>query len=260
MFSILLYLLSGLFLLWMILLALGVRRRWLNVVFFSLEATIGYTIIGNMIPQIESRPPPELEIAETATPEQRTMAERMFGEWSAGEMPGPNFGEMGPGHDFGPGNMPSLEQMQAMGMSAEQIQMAQEHMQQGGMIPEGFGPGSGMEMEQYGMSPMEAFEHWAAENHMTPEMEAQYREMAETYQQEFENQNYDTTQSTNFDTYQPPSGGGGSGETLVRTETHVADHNGDGDTTDLVDTHPHEIYRHTDGTCHDHGDQSPEPC
>jgi hypothetical protein len=84
--------------------------------------------------------------------------------------------------------------------------------------------------------------------------------MAETYQHEFENQNYDTTQSTNFDTHQPPSGGGGSGETLVRTESHIADHNGDGDMIDPVDTHPHEIYRHADETCHDHGDQTPESC
>ncbi len=56
MFSILLYTFAGLFLLWMILLSLGVRRIWLNVMLFSLEATLAYTIVGNLVPQIESRP------------------------------------------------------------------------------------------------------------------------------------------------------------------------------------------------------------
>ncbi len=79
MFYILLYLFSGLFLLWMILLSLGVRRRWLNVVIFSLEATVAYTIIGNMIPQIESRPPEEVQLSEAATPEQLVKAgEKIF--------------------------------------------------------------------------------------------------------------------------------------------------------------------------------------
>lgn len=152
------------------------------------------------------------EWAETASPDQRAFAERMFTEWSAGEIPGPGFGgmEMGAGHEVGPGNMPSLEQMQAMGMSAEQIQMAQEHMPQGGMMPEGmmpegFGPGPGQEFQ--GTNPTEAFEAYAAEHQLSPETEVQYRELAETYQHEFENQNYDTTQSTNFDTFQPPPGG-----------------------------------------------------
>ena len=79
MFYTLLYLLGGLFVLWMFLLSLGVRRRWVNVVFFSLEATIAYTVIGNMIPQIESRPPEELQLSETATPEQLVKAgEQVF--------------------------------------------------------------------------------------------------------------------------------------------------------------------------------------
>lgn len=79
MFYTLLYLLGGLFVLWMFLLSLGVRRRWINVVFFSLEATIAYTVIGNMIPQIESRPPVELVLSEGATPEQLVKAgEQVF--------------------------------------------------------------------------------------------------------------------------------------------------------------------------------------
>ncbi len=74
MFSILLYSFAGLFLLWMILLSLGVRRMWLNVVFFSLEATIAYTIVGNLVPQIESRPQAVLQLGADATPEQLVKA------------------------------------------------------------------------------------------------------------------------------------------------------------------------------------------
>jgi mono/diheme cytochrome c family protein len=79
MFAILLYIFAGLFLLWMILLSLGVRRIWLNVVIFSLEATIAYTIIGNLVPQIESRPQAELQLSPDATPEQLVKAgEQLF--------------------------------------------------------------------------------------------------------------------------------------------------------------------------------------
>jgi mono/diheme cytochrome c family protein len=79
MFTILLYIFAGLFLLWMILLSLGVRRIWLNVVIFSLEATIAYTIIGNLVPQIESRPQAELQLSPDATPEQLVKAgEQLF--------------------------------------------------------------------------------------------------------------------------------------------------------------------------------------
>jgi mono/diheme cytochrome c family protein len=78
-FSILLYSFAGLFLLWMILLSLGVRRLWLNVVLFALEATIAYTIIGNLVPQIESRPQAELQLSPDATPEQLVKAgEQIF--------------------------------------------------------------------------------------------------------------------------------------------------------------------------------------
>jgi mono/diheme cytochrome c family protein len=58
---------------------LGVRRIWLNVVIFSLEATIAYTIIGNLVPQIESRPQAELQLSPDATPEQLVKAgEQLF--------------------------------------------------------------------------------------------------------------------------------------------------------------------------------------
>jgi mono/diheme cytochrome c family protein len=76
---ILLYLFSGLFLLWMILLSFDVRRQWLNVMLFSLAAIIAYSILGNMIPQIESRPAPEVQLSEAATPEQLVKAgEQIF--------------------------------------------------------------------------------------------------------------------------------------------------------------------------------------
>jgi cytochrome c551/c552 len=75
----LLYAFAGLFLLWMILLSLGVRRIWLNVVLFSLEATLAYTIVGNLVPQIESRPQAELQLSPDATPEQLVAAgEQLF--------------------------------------------------------------------------------------------------------------------------------------------------------------------------------------
>jgi mono/diheme cytochrome c family protein len=79
MFYILMYFFAGLFLLWMILLSLGVRRTWLNVVLFALEATIAYTIIGSLVPQIESRPQAELQLSADATPEQLVKAgEQIF--------------------------------------------------------------------------------------------------------------------------------------------------------------------------------------
>lgn len=70
----LVYAFGGLLLLWMVLLSLGVRRMWLSVMFFGLEATIAYTIIGNLVPQIESRPAEELQLAPDATPEQLVAA------------------------------------------------------------------------------------------------------------------------------------------------------------------------------------------
>ena len=79
MFSILLYTFAGVFLLWMVLLSLGVRRIWLNVMLFTLEATLAYTIVGNLVPQIESRPQAALQLSPDATPEQLVKAgEQLF--------------------------------------------------------------------------------------------------------------------------------------------------------------------------------------
>jgi hypothetical protein len=72
------------------------------------------------------------------------------------------------------------------------------------------GPIDGMEhvnFEAYGSSPMEAFEAWAAtegSSFSAEEME-HFREMADMYQSEFENQNYDSAQSTTFDSMSSPS-------------------------------------------------------
>jgi mono/diheme cytochrome c family protein len=55
------------------------RRMWVNVVLFALEATLVYTIIGNLVPQIESRPQAELQLSPDATPEQLVKAgEQLF--------------------------------------------------------------------------------------------------------------------------------------------------------------------------------------
>jgi hypothetical protein len=152
-------------------------------------------------------------VAHGAPPEFVERAREEFARWSSGEM---EMGMMGgPGHEMmGPGGAPSPEQMQAMvdagQMTPEQFQMAQEYMAnpeafaaghpgyetfgpdamgsggppggawEGGATWEA-GPHEGM-TEYAGMNPTEAFEHWAAENQMSPEMEAQYREMAESYQ------------------------------------------------------------------------------
>ena len=156
--------------------------------------------------------------------------------------------------------MPSTEQMEQMvangQMTPEQLQMAKEYMPQGGF--EAYGATEG-QFEQYateyqGMNPQEAFEQWAATEgqNFSPEQVEQFREMAEQYRPE--NQNYDNLQQQQFDITQPQPA-----EVRLPDRVHVADHNGDGDTTDPVDTHPHEIYRHTQGTgdltddtCHDH--------
>jgi hypothetical protein len=61
-------------------------------------------------------------LAQGAPPEYVARAEFEFTQWSSGEP----LGALGPGHEFGgpAGQMPSVEQMQAMGMTAEQIQAA----------------------------------------------------------------------------------------------------------------------------------------
>ena len=160
---------------------------------------------------------------ETLSPEaMRELGEQMF---AAGVNPREVFlasAEVG-----GPGEMPNLEQMEAMvasgQMTPEQLEMAKEYMQGGmeHMGPGGFEPMGPGGMEMQGMSPMEAFEQMAGAmgEYATPEQMEQYREMAETYQKEFENQNYDNTQFQQFENFQPTPGG----EVLVAVHDHTAD-------------------------------------
>ena len=57
----------------------GVRRIWLNVVLFTLEATLAYTIVGNLVPQIESRPQADCNSLPMRRPEQLVKAgEQLF--------------------------------------------------------------------------------------------------------------------------------------------------------------------------------------
>ena len=82
-------------------------------------------------------------VSRGAPPEFVERAKMEMARYSSGE--GMMFG--GPAHEFGGpgpgGGMPSIEQMQAMGMTAEQIQMAQAH-------PEGMAMGGG---SNYGINP-----------------------------------------------------------------------------------------------------------
>ncbi|HLD78065.1 MAG TPA: hypothetical protein VJB16_03470, partial [archaeon] len=163
-------------------------------------------------------------LAQGASPEYVARAESEFTRWSSGEameMMGPGPEMMGPG-----GEMPSLEQMETMvasgQMTPEQLEMAKNYMEQGGMEHfgpgpmEGFGPGP---MEAFGPNPMEAFEQFAANagEYVSPEQMEQYREMAEQYQTEFENQNYDNTQYQNFEQQNPQPGA----EVLVAIHDHT---------------------------------------
>ncbi len=182
----------------------------------------------------------EAMMGQGAPPEMLARAEMEFTQWSGGEM----LGTMGPGHEFGgpAGGMPSPEQMEAMVAAG----MTPERFMSGGMTWEG-GPHEGMNFEAYGPGPMEAMEF------ASPQQMEHFREVMEQYRPE--SQTNDILAQQKFDLVQPPSG-----ETLVRTENHVADHNDDGDTTDPVDTHPHEVFRHSDGTCHDHGTGGATSC
>jgi hypothetical protein len=113
---------------------------------------------------------------------------------------------------------------------------------------EQFGPEMG---ERYGSGT--DFERWAAEGGHSPEemerMYEMYREFGHEegleFYHEFETleRNYDTVLENS------PTATVQSGETLVRTEIHVFDHDGNG----FTENHPHEIYQHSDGKCHDHG-------
>lgn len=210
--------------------------------------------------------------AEDATPEQRQWADQEFARWSSGDLMGPGFEMMGPGHEGGMGSPPPKEhfdQLLAEGqINQEEYAQALEGMQAfqewetagrdpekfkelmeqfGGMHEgefgsweghyagdfefgqEAYGPG-GFETygAEFGASPMEAFEHWAGSEQFSPEMEAQYREMAEQYQQEFEthvdveNNVYDSQQAQYFDQY----GGGSQPQTETLVATHDHDLNG----------------------------------
>ena len=68
-------------------------------------------------------------VAQGAPPEFVERARMEMARWSSGEMQvafgGPAHEFSGPGPMGGPGGMPSVEQMQAMGMTADQIQAAQ---------------------------------------------------------------------------------------------------------------------------------------
>jgi hypothetical protein len=123
----------------------------------------------------------------------------------------------------------------------------------------------------------EAFERWASEGgHSPAEMDRMRAEMERGFEMareweargaEFEH--YFESPERYFD-YQPPERNYEQiqqnqidfqqGETFVRTDVHVADHNGDGDATDPEDTHMHGVFRHSDGTCHDHATQGTVGC
>ena len=190
--------------------------------------------------------------ANGASEEYLERARGEFALWSSGEameMMGPGHEMMGPG---APGEMPSLEQMEAMvasgQMTPEQLEMAKQYGEQGGMEHfgpgpmEGFGPGP---METFGASPMEHFNDWAATagENISPEQMEQYHEMAEQYQREFENQNYDNTQLQQFDQNSPPPPPPEGPHTLVQDNPPGQPDGWDsGDADNLVD------HMHPEGT------------
>ena len=192
-------------------------------------------------------------VANGAPPEFVERARMEFAMWSSGDMAGmmggPGQDMMGPGGPGHEGGMPSLEQMQAMvdagKMTPEQLQMAKDYMQNGsfeGGYPMMDPSGNYPMMDPSGNYPMIDSGNYPTapdpSNAPTPP----------------ENGVYDSNQAATFDTTQPPPA-----EYRIADRLHVADHNGDGDAIDPVDFHPHEIYRHTQGTgdltddtCHDH--------
>lgn len=189
-------------------------------------------------------------IAQGASPEYVARAESEFTQWSSGEA----MEMMGPGHEMmGPGGeMPSLEQMEAMvasgQMTPEQLEMAKNYMEQGGMEHfgpgpmEGFGPGP-MEAfgpgptEYQGMNPTEAFEHWAATEgqSLDPAQVEQYREMAEHYQPP--ESNYTPPETPEY--VPPPSGGAEGPHTLVQDNPPGQPDGWDGGDADTLPDHPH---------------------
>lgn len=153
---------------------------------------------------------------------------------------------------------PTPEQMQAMGMSQEQIQMAEAYAQ--GEMPAGVAPGE-----------VPTFEHSNFEAYAPSEIETytpggDYEHQIEQFGPEHEytlpeNQTYDNTQEQLQTQSQTPSPAPSpepppSTESLLRSEDHFADHNGD----TVPEHHLHEIFQHSDGTCHDHTDNVPASC
>jgi len=175
-------------------------------------------------------------LAQGAPPEFVEAARAEFTRWSStGEMAFGAGHEMmaqgGPGHEFS-GPMPTTEQMQAMGMSAEQIQMAETYAR--GEMPMGqvggfehYGPG-GFEAHAPGGS-WESYGNALAEGYVT-----------EAITQEFQTQTSELRQEYQSNTQQ------------LAQEHHENAIHMHGDVE-----HVHDIHVHSDGTRHDHTATSP---
>ena len=183
-------------------------------------------------------------LAQGAPPEMVERAREEFARWSSGEMT-EMMEMMGPGHEMmgmGPGEMPSLEQMEAMvaggQMSPEQLQMAKEYMQGGfeQMGPAGFESyHAGMESYQAGMESYQAgMEAYQAGTELGQQMEQQYKEYMQV-----ENLNYDTQQQQNAERTE-----------FVPHPGHLVDQDNNPGTPDQA--HIHEVHVHADGARHDH--------
>lgn len=167
-------------------------------------------------------------LTQGAPPEFVERAKLEFAMWSGGEPMQMGFG--GPGHEFAglAGHMPSVEQMQAMGMTAEQIQMAQTY------------PAGDIGMSA-GSSHMPSVEQMQGMG-----MTAEQIQMAETYASgggHIEQWSNSTDLRTDLQ----------STTTTASQERHetVGHLHGDGS------THSHDVHVHTDGTRHDHTATSP---
>lgn len=186
-------------------------------------------------------------LAQGAPPDFVARAEFEFTTWTGGE----HFGM--PGHEFtGPGGpMPSVEQMQAMGMTAEQIQMA--HTYAGGEFPQGGMMAGPME----GHSMMAPTGGWEAAYTTTGGWETSYtggtmetfmHEMGGTYgstEIKTETQINQTEQQQHFQQQQVQER-----TEFVNHVGHLVDNDNNPATPDMV--HSHEIHIHSDSTRHDH--------
>lgn len=115
----------------------------------------------------------------------------------------------------------------------------------------------GMGEWERGMMEMEHGSMGEWERGVMMEMErntADYERIAAEYERVANEWERDTSITLDQKIDTNPTPGTGTGETLVRTDNH--DHLPDMPGGD----HPHEIYRHGDGTCHDHGDGTPDTC